>query len=198
MAVADPEPFFGACDRGTAAIVTSSAAKKPAISDLGTMDNSAREHLGERGIAAPERRRHAVFRRVHPWRPVRFGRLGRHGVRRRIVVAGERRVDGPRQRQRLAVVGRVVAIPQAGDGSAITAAVPSIVRASSMGSVEHPAAAARPCHVRNGGSGAISGQERGTDDRPETGDARNSMIVMVSPVGLEPTAPRLKVSCSTN
>jgi hypothetical protein len=33
---------------------------------------------------------------------------------------------------------------------------------------------------------------------PDPNFARNPLTSLVSPVGLEPTAPRLKVSCSTN
>jgi hypothetical protein len=44
---------------------------------------------------------------------------------------------------------------------------------------------------------AISGEGRGTRRRGAVPPGRKALGELVSPVGLEPTAPRLKVSCST-
>ncbi len=44
--------------------------------------------------------------------------------------------------------------------------------------------------------GAHSGEGRGKRRGPADAPARSALIYMVSPVGLEPTAPRLKISCS--
>jgi hypothetical protein len=61
----------------------------------------------------------------------------------------------------------------------------------------HEPAARRAFRGAIGRVGADFREGRGKRRGPSCSPARNPLLCLVSPVGLEPTAPRLKVSCST-